>query len=480
MQRLSGWDATFVYGESPNVPVHTMKIAIVDTSEFDGEFNFDLFRRVAQRWLPALEPLRYKLVDIPLKLHHPMWLENCEVDLDYHLRCVNVASPGGRRQLDDLIAEIASTPLDLSRPVWEMYFAEGMADQKVAVIAKVHHALADGGASANLLARVIYSSPPSLGDVHTCTPPSSMALVRAAGRDHVQQIKRLPGLIRDTAKGIANVRRRSNQRGEHPELARPFSPPPTFMNHRVSSGRRFATATLALADVKQTSKHLGIKLNDLLLAVSAGALRELLLRHDGRADQPIIASVPVNTDPSPDRISGNAIGALIVSLPVQLDDALQRLRITNLAVEIAKENNQLLGPELLGRWINYSPPPVTPAAWRWLAAREARNQLYNVTISNVAGPRERGHVAKAPISEFYSVGPLTPGSGMNITVWSYVDQLNISVLTDDRTMQDAHEVTDAMIHAFVETRCAAGLPGDITHLDSAMSQAHASPGVNGT
>jgi diacylglycerol O-acyltransferase / wax synthase len=476
MQRLSGWDATFVYGESPNVPVHTMKIAIVDISDFDGDFTFDLFRRVAERWLPALEPLRYKLIDIPLKLHHPMWLENCEVDLDYHLRCVNVASPGGRRELDDLIGEITSAPLDLTRPVWEMYFVEGMADGKVALIAKVHHALADGGASANLLARAIYSSAPSLQDVRTCPSPSSMELVRAAGRDHVRQIKRLPMMFRDTASGIAKVRRRSRQRGAHPDLARPFAPPPTFMNHRVSAGRRFATATLALADVKQTSKQLGIKLNDLLMAVSAGALRELLLRYDGRADQPIIASVPVNTDPSPDRMSGNAIGALIVSLPVQSDDPLERLRITKLAVEIAKENNQLLGPELLGRWTDYLPPPVAPVALRWLAGREARNQLYNVSISNVAGPRERGHMAKAPISEFYSVGPLTPGSGMNITVWSYVDQLNISVLTDDETMQDAHEVTDAMIQAFVEVRRAAGLSGDITQLDSAMSQANSSHG----
>lgn len=476
MKRLSGWDATFVYGESPALPVHTLKIAIVDTTDVDGEFTFDLFRRMVERRLPVLEPLRYKLISIPFKLHHPMWLENCEVELDYHLRRADVASPGGRRELDDLIGEIAGRPLDIRRPMWEMYFVEGMTDRKIAIVAKVHHALADGGASANLLARAIDPDVATLGSLQTCTPPSSTELIRAAGRDHAQQLKRLPTLIRDTARGVVRVRRRSRQRGEHPEVARPFSPPTTFINHRLSSERRFASATLSLADVKQTSKHLNIKLNDLVLAVSTGALRELLLRYDDKADNPIIASVPVNTDPSPDRISGNAIGALMVSLPVHLSDPLRRVEVTSMAVDIAKENNQLLGPELLGRWANYLPPPVMPTALRWVAMREAQNQLYNVSISNVPGPRQRGHIAGAPISEFHSVGPLTPGSGINITVWSYVDQLNVSVLTDDRTVRDAHEVTEAMIRAFIEIRGAAGLSADITQLGSAMSQATASSG----
>jgi diacylglycerol O-acyltransferase len=245
----------------------------------------------------------------------------------------------------------------------------------------------------------------------------------------------------------------------------------------VSSGRSFATATLPLVDVKETSKRLGIKLNDLVLSVSAGALRELLLRHEGRADQPLIASVPVNTDTSPDRVSGNAIGALIVPLPTQLDDPLQRVRTTSRSVEIAKENNRLWGPELMGRWTEYLPPPLTPLAMRRMAERQARNRLYNLSISNVPGPLERGHIGRAPIGEFYSVGPLTAGSGMNITVWSYVDQLNICVLTDDQTLRDAHEVTDAMVHSFIEIRCAAGLSGDLTKLDSVMGQADAPLGM---
>jgi WS/DGAT/MGAT family acyltransferase len=464
-----------LYSETSNVPTHTLKIAVIDTNDGTGEFTFDRLRRVVERRLPVLEPLCYGLVDIPLKLHHPMWLENCEVDLDFHLRRITVPSPGGRRELDDLIAQIACTPLDRGRPLWELHFAEGLADHKLAVIAKVHHALADGVASANLLARAIDPKIPTPEQKRAAVgmPSSSTELLKTVGRDHIRQLVQLPAVIRDTTRGIAKVRRRSAERGEHPDLARAFAASPTFINHRISPARRFATATLSLVQAKETSKHLGITLNDLALAISAGALRELLLRHDGRADNPIIASVPVNTDPSPDRISGNALGALFVSLPVQFDDPAQRIQLTRVATGIAKENTTLLGPALIGRWTNYMPPPVAPPAFRWLAKREAHNRLYNVSVSNVRGPGERGRIADASISEFYSVGPLTPGCGMNITVWSYVDQFNISVLNDDHTLQDAHDVTDLMIHEFAELRRAAGFSQELTEVLTAMPQARA-------
>ena len=131
-----------------------------------------MFRRTIARRLHLLDPLRYRLVDIPWKLHHPMWLEDCAVDLDYHLRRVRVPSPGGRRELDQVIGEIASTPLDRGRPLWEFHFAEGMADDRFALIGKVHHTLADGVASANLLARLMDLAGSAQDDA-TTTPPAS-------------------------------------------------------------------------------------------------------------------------------------------------------------------------------------------------------------------------------------------------------------------------------------------------------------------
>ena len=472
VKRLNGWDALLLYSETPNVHTHTLKVGVIDAADFDGEFGFEVFRRTLRRRLHLLEPLRYKLVDIPLKLHHPMWLERSDVDLNYHLRRVRVPRPGGRRQLNAVIGDIAGTPLDRSRPLWEMYFAEGMAGDRFAVIGKVHHALADGVASANLMAKAMDSVGPIQDerDLYATNPsPSTAELLRAAWQDHVRQFRKLPRLTRETAAGITRVRARSRERGEHPGLAKPFSPPPTFLNHVVSRGRRFGTATLALSDVKETSKRLGITINDVVLATTAGALRELLLRYDGRADAPLIASVPASLDTSPDRLTGNEFFGLNVSLPVHVDDPIERVRLTSLATGIAKEDFHLLGPDVVSQWAAYLPPSVAPAVFRWMSKREAQSRLMNLPISNVPGPRERGHIGGVTVSEIYSVGPLVAGSGINVTVWSYVDQLNISVLTDDITLDDPHEATDAMVHAFTEIRSAAGLSGELTEVLTAMA-----------
>jgi diacylglycerol O-acyltransferase len=170
--------------------------------------------------------------------------------------------------------------------------------------------------------------------------------------------------------------------------------------------------------------------------------------------------VPASTDLSPHRISGNELAGMAVSLPTHVGDPLQRVRLTALSTSIAKENNALFGPENYGRLIAYLPPPGAPAAFRWMARRQARNKLFNLPVSNVAGPRERGHFAGYPVSEIYSAGPLITACGINITVWSYVDQLNISVIADDVTLRDTHEATDAMVRAFTEIRTAAGLSDD--------------------
>ncbi|AGB24782.1 Diacylglycerol O-acyltransferase [Mycobacterium sp. JS623] len=475
MKRLNGMDAMLLYSETPNLHTHTLKVAIVHTADFAGEFTFDVFRRTIARRLHLLDPLRYQLVDIPWKLHHPMWLEDCPVDLDYHLRRVRVPDPGGRRELDGVIGEIASTPLDRSRPLWEFHFAEGMADDRFALIGKVHHTLADGVASANLLARLMDlagSAQDERDDYPTCDRPTKVDLLRAAGRDHVQHIVALPRLTRDAVRGATRVMRKARERGDDDGMAKMFKTPPTFLNHIVSPVRTFATATLSLAEIKDTAKHLGVTFNDVVLSMAAGGLRELLLRYDGRADRPILASVPVSTDRSADRITGNEISGLAVSLPVHLDDPLERVRLTAVAANRAKEDNELFGPHLHGEMMEYLPPPLTPALFRWQSKRAARNKIMNVAVSNVPGPRQRGHIGGAPVSEIYSVGVLSAGSAFNMTVWSYVDQLDIAVLSDDRTFKDTHEATDAMIHAFGEIRRACGL-SEATAVGTAMAPATA-------
>ena len=470
MKRLSGYDAMLLYSETPAVHTHTMKIAVVDGGP--NGLMFEAFRDLVRQRLPLMDPLHYRLVDIPYKLHHPMWLENCEVDLDYHLRRSHAPGDGSRRSLDEVIGEIASTPLRRDRPLWEFHFVEGLEGNRSAVVGKVHHSLADGVASANLMARAMaYVPGETAGVPGPDRMPTSRELITAAALGHVGQISRLPGLLAYTTAGLTRVVRKSLQRKKHPSMATGLNAPDTFINHVISPRRRYASATLPLADVKELSKSLGITINTLVLAIAAGALRELLLRYDGRADEPIIASVPSSLDQSPNRVAGNELGGMVVSLPVQVGSALERTRLTDLAADVAKENYRLLGPEFSARWMEFLPPALAPALFAWSARREAKLRVFNVPVSNVPGPRKRGRFGDITLTELYSVGPLTAGCGLNITVWSYVDQFNISVLTDDGTVGDPHEVTDALVQSFDEIRRAAGVSAARTAVPSAMAPA---------
>jgi WS/DGAT/MGAT family acyltransferase len=468
VKRLSGWDAILLYSETPNVHMHTIKVGVIELDEDRRDFDIDAFRLVIGSRLNKLEPFCYQLIEVPFKLHHPMWREHCELDLSYHIRPWRLPAPGGRRELDEAIGRIASTPLDRKHPLWEMYFVEGLANNRIAVVGKLHHALADGVASANLMARGMDLQPGPEGRYVSDPAPTTRQLMGSAFVDHLRHAARIPATVRYTAEGLGRVRRSSRKLS--PELTRPFEPPPTFMNHLLTPERRFATATLALADVKETGKRLGATINDMVLAMSTGALRTLLLRYDGKAD-PLLASVPVSFDFSPERISGNRFSGMLVALPVDLDDPRERVQVCHQNAISAKEGHQLMGPELVSRWAAYMPPAPTQAFFRWASSRDGHNKVLNLNISNVPGPREHGRVGGALVTEIYSVGPLTAGSGLNITVWSYVDQLNISVLADGATVKDPHEVTEAMVSDFLEIRRCAGLSEKLTVVEAAMAPA---------
>ncbi len=272
-----------------------------------------------------------------------------------------------------------------------MYFIEGLANGRIAFLGKIHHALADGGRVGESACARDGSADRTAGGSATRTPPirppGRAELVRTAFADHMRQIGRLPGVMRYTAQGIQRVRKSAKKLS--PELTRPFTPPPSFMNHRVDAQRKFATATLALADVKQTAKHLGVTINDMVLAIAAGALRELSLKYDGHADHPLLASVPVSFDFSPDRISGNYFTGVMMTVPIQLDDPLERVQAVHDAAVEAKETHHLMGPELVSRWSSYFPPRPAERLFHWLAEKkDGQNKVLNLPISNVPGPRE--------------------------------------------------------------------------------------------
>jgi diacylglycerol O-acyltransferase len=453
MKRLNGSDAMMLFSEAANVPMHSVKVAILDApgaTDFPVAFSVERARKVVQQRLHRFEPLRRVLVETPYGFHRPMWRENCPVDLAYHVRPLHLSAPGGRRELDDAVARLIEEPLDRTRPLWEIYVVDGLADGRLAVVTKIHHALADGVASANLLAAALDKPEGVRSVAQIDSHPSKLQLLRTATIDHLHQIAEFPGLLRYTA---ASVHRLTRTRRDRTAVKVPRS----FMNHRLAHGRRFATAGVPFADAKRITRQLGCTINDLVLAMAAGATRELRLRYDGQSDAPLVAMVPVCLDTSPGRSSGNNFTQIAVAIPADVDDPLNRVARSHDAAVNAKQLNTVRGPELYPRWFSYLPPAMVRKLSGWLARTSMHTKMQNLVVSNVPGPREHVRVAGATIAEFYSVGPLVAGSGLNITVWSYADQLNISVLADTATLTDAHEVTEAMLREFSEIACAASI-----------------------
>jgi diacylglycerol O-acyltransferase / wax synthase len=438
-----------LYSEAPNVPMHTVKVAIVDAPN-TGSFSVDTVRSVLQRRLHRFEPMRRILVETPYAFHRPIWRQNCPVDLTYHVRPLQLPAPGGRRQLDAAIARLIEQPLDRARPLWEIYVVDGLADGRIAVITKIHHALADGVASANLLAGAL-DRPEAFDTAEFDPPPSRTRLLCDAIRDHLRQIAELPSLLRYTGAGVRRLRRTRRTGSEGRVKA-----PECFMNHRLTSRRQFATASMPFAEAKLVTRQLDCTINDLILAMSAGAVRKLRLRYDGRSDAPLVAMVPVCLDSSPGRSAGNNFTQIAVALPADIADPLHRVKHSHDAAIAAKRLHTIQGPELWTRWFDYMPPGLARMLSGWMARTDTHNKMQNLVVSNVRGPRELVTVAGTQIAEFYSVGPLVAGSGLNITVWSYANQLNISVLADAATLTDAHEVTEAMIREFAQISAAAG------------------------
>lgn len=464
MKRLSGFDAFVLNSESPTVYQHTLKIAVVAGTE-EHPFDIDHLRRRMRRRIHLLAPLRYVLAAGP-GLHHPMWRENCEVDLDYHLREVVAPDPGGKRELDEVISQLMSSPLDRSRPLWEMHAVTGLAEGRVALVTKMHHALADGLASVNLLAKAVMSYPDEeLAEYVPAPPdpvPSRGAALRWAAADHARNLRALPGVLNRTARGVHRMRKE----GPPPALhsAKLLKAPRIFTNGALSTRRRFTTSTLPLGEVQRVRRSLGITLNDAILGLVAGAMREMMLQVDGRADVPLVALVPVSVSFDADRISGNQLIIMPTSLPTQLTDPIERCRAASAAAKVSKENVRLLGLGTMIELTEYIPgAALRRSARRGSETRRAdrAKPLANLVVSNVPGPKERIHIAGYPVTNLFSVGPLGEGCGVNITIWSYHDQLAVSVLTDAVMIPEPQRITAALAAAFEELRDVADSGPDI-------------------
>jgi diacylglycerol O-acyltransferase len=451
MRRLAGVDALFLYNETPTQHMHTLKVGIIDPSQNPDGYSFEHDKEKLASRLHLVPPFRWRVVPTPLALHHPLVVES-EVDIDYHVRRAAVPSPGGPRELGEVISEIASRPLDKSRPLWELWMIEGLPGGRIAEVAKVHHTLADGVASVELLNQFL-THEPSEEVPHDAPPWAPEVIPRPLERLRMALLELagfLPRYVMRIVHAAREARRRHAESLAHhvEQPPAPGSGPDIPVNRVISAQRRFAFGDLSLADAKTVRKALGGTLNDVVVATIAGAMRTWLARRGELPGVPLVGQIPVSTRSDEERKSwGNRVTAMYVAVHSEIEDPVERLRATQRATRAAKLELEDTRGARLSDWLELFPPFVSQLVFSrmptWMKRRGRPSQA-NLTISNVPGPKEPLYYGKSRLEGFYSVGPVLEGIGLNVTVWSYVDRLAVGVIACRDAVPDAWEIVDAI------------------------------------
>lgn len=432
--------------------MHTLKIAVL------GPFpSFDLDHFVTQvgEHLDRLPPLRRRVVPVPFALHHPVWVADRRVDPKRHIVCHELPAPATGTELEDLIGEAASTPLDRALPLWQMHVAQ-LADGRLATVTKMHHALADGVAANALVANILDSL--QADQVRTDPPldptPTRSQLIRFALRDALVQSFALPGLLLRTARAVAAVVR--HQRESDVTVPRAMlDVPRVSFNGSLTPRRSFATASVPLEQILEARRAHDVTVNDVVLAMVSGALRSWLADHGEQPSRSLVAGVPVSTEPPGERprLAGNRVSNLFTSLATDVNDPLERLRTISRTTAEAKVVQQTLGPDMLTNWVQFTPPAPFSALMRAYSKRGVASRHpapFNVIVSNVPGPRAPATISGAPLADLYSVGPILEGIGLNVTAWSYGDRMNFSLLTCPDLLPDVRDVARRLAPALDE------------------------------
>jgi diacylglycerol O-acyltransferase len=467
VNRLRGLDGAFLALESPTTHLHILGALIFDPTEVPGGVDFRGIRAMVAERVTLVPPFRQRMVEVPFGLQHPAMVDDPEFDLDYHLRRVSIPAPGGLDQLADLVADVASRPLDRSRPLWEFHVVEGLEHGYVAVVPKVHHSIIDGVSGAEVMAAFFdLSADPDpipqplfpdrggrgAGRTVGGDQPSDDAEDGEAGPrqpswspdplpGEVERWRDVLGSLPGAAESIVRVVSRTVQtartlsgRNDTVDGAvppAPFEAPRTSINRAISPHRRVAFAELPLADVRRIREVLGGTANDVVLAVTSGAMRKFFAQRGEELDSSLVAMVPISVRSESERDAlGNRVSALLVSLASGVEDAAARLQHIRLGMQSAKEQSRSIGSEVFAGWAEVIFPAVATRLSRLVTNLRVFDHLapiFNLVVSNVPGPDFPLYLAGARMVAMYPIGPIVEGVGVNVTVFSYLDTMYVGV-----------------------------------------------------
>jgi diacylglycerol O-acyltransferase len=444
MIRMGGADAMMLSNETPRAYMHTFKVSILDPSTDPDGWSFEKYYEDFANRIHLVPSFRWKYAHAPFGINHPMWVDDPNFNLAYHVRRVGCPAPGDQKALCEFMSSVYAYQLDRSRPLWMSWVVEGLQDGKVAIVMLLHHAYVDGvGASFNLqrLSSPEYGWKPDPVPPWQPRPwPSWLKRLWWGSRDLPKVLrKHLPKVVSGLRKKKA-LDQRIAQEGRSPH------PSPGMMQHTplnvsLSYGRTFVCDSMPLEKFKRVSKGFGVTINDVFLCCAAGVLRHLLKDKRYDPDQhPLIAGTPfAGTRPEGWQGLGNFATVDYCWVHSEIEDPVARLRASHKAAVEMKEHMK----ETLAAGVDLSSllqicPPWVMGLVRWYINRKQGDigMFGNVVLSNVPGPREPLYFDTYKMDGWFSTGQVFDGSSINITLWSYCEDANLCILADEKVIPD--------------------------------------------
>jgi diacylglycerol O-acyltransferase / wax synthase len=461
MKRLSGTDALFLSTETPAWHQHVGGLIVADPAESD-RFSFEEVRRTLIARIPRVPKFRWKLKEVPFHLDRAVWIEDRDFDVDRHLRRIAVPPPGGRREVGDLLGTLMGYQLDRRRPLWEMWYIDGVAGGQVALITKFHHCVMDGASGAGLAEQLFDLEPnpteevaPPAADDAGLYVPSDLELVARALIPTMQTPRKVAQyLIRSAGRGATILQ----QRNQNPMALGVAGP---CFNGTVGPHRQNSFTSVSLDDVRAVKDALGVKVNDVVLGLVSGALRAHMEQHgDMPAQGSLAAQVPVSTRLADDTDQTNKVATMSATLATDVDDPLERMRAIHASTQSAKELTQAIRARKIQSVGEVAPPLLLNLASRAAWATNITDRVprvANVVVSNVPGPPFPIYACGAKVSGIYAASVLLAFAGLNITLMSYIDRLDFGLTSDPDLLEDPWAIADSIKDALAELMEAAGL-----------------------
>jgi diacylglycerol O-acyltransferase len=440
--RLSALDVSFLYLEEPTTPMHVGGLAIFQPPE-EG-FDYDRLVALIEHRIGQVPRYRQKIKSVPGHLANPVWVDDPDFDVTFHVRRSALPRPGSDAQLRELVGRLMSRRLDRSRPLWEMYLVEGLEGGRIAVITKTHHAMVDG-VSAVDIGQVILDVTPTPREVpdELWMPQSSPGAVGLV-TDAVAEIVRRPTAVVDTLRmGVLDARTTATKLigaiGGLAAAARTAArPAPTSpLNLTIGEQRRFGVARTDLDDYKRIRKAHGGTVNDVVLATVAGALRGWLLsRGESVTSKTAVrAMVPVSVRADHQQGAlGNRVSSYLVDLPIGEPNPVVRLSQVSFAMKAHKDSGQSVAADAIVALSGFAPPTLHSLGAR--VANGVTRRLFNVVVTNVPGPQFPLYADGAQMLEMFPVVPLAKGQAISIGLTSYNGGVYYGLNADRDGMSD--------------------------------------------